>query len=223
MTQFITTKLQECELKFKKGKAGTFSGYASVFGGVDSYNDTIIPGAYKSTIESGRRIPMFINHDSFKIPVGSYPEMKEDDHGLLVTGRINMQHADGPSLHSALDKGDMDGLSIGFSIPKGGAVITEEGIRELHVINLKEISAVNFPADDDARILSVKQDIDTLSTIKDFEYYMRESCGFSKSAATAFVSRFKRLIQCETDDERKKVEGVNVTEHLCDVIRQHLK
>ena len=47
--------LNQIEVKFDDARRGFFSGYASVFGGVDAYGDTIMPGAYKSTIEMRKR------------------------------------------------------------------------------------------------------------------------------------------------------------------------
>mgnify|MGYP000078869537 FL=1 len=81
--------LSQSELKFSRGDAKTFSGYASVFGGVDSYNDTIVKGAYSDVIEkinSGEtRMPkMFINHKSWEIPVGKCTRIVEHVKGLYV-------------------------------------------------------------------------------------------------------------------------------------------
>ena len=46
MTQIIekTLSLDDVELK-TEGDAGVFRGYASKFNGIDSYGDTILPGA----------------------------------------------------------------------------------------------------------------------------------------------------------------------------------
>ena len=48
MTQIIekTLSLDDVELK-TEGDAGVFRGYASKFNGIDSYGDTILPGAYQ--------------------------------------------------------------------------------------------------------------------------------------------------------------------------------
>ena len=215
-----------CELKFSKAGTGEFEGYASVFDGVDSYQDTIEKGAFAKSIKSGKTIPMFINHDSWAIPAGKYISLKEDDTGLLVVGKIDLNHKDGPSLYSAMKEETMDGLSIGFRIRKGGAYEDEDtGVRVITDIDLKEISAVNFPADDAARISMVKSEIETLETLKDFELFLRDSANFSKSAATAFVSRIRKLKQGDpaADDEITELKARIVrenTNHLIDVIRK---
>lgn len=214
----MNNPFSECELKFSSSKKGQFVGYASKFNGVDSYQDTILPGAFQKSIESGKTIPMFINHDSWQIPVGKYSELKEDDDGLLVVGDIDLNHMHGPSLYSALKNETMDALSIGFRIRKGGAHEDEEtGNRILTDIDLKEISPVNFPADEDARIAVVKRDIDIIESFKDAEMLLRDA-GYSKSAAKAFVSRIKELTRCDAgqpEDEK--------TEDVTDLLIERLK
>ena len=77
-----TLNLEDVSLKFD-GETGVFSGYASVFGGVDSYGDTIIKGAFEATLRNGKP-KMFFNHDWNSLPVGKWTKAKEDDKGLWV-------------------------------------------------------------------------------------------------------------------------------------------
>lgn len=194
---------ENCDFKFDSSKTGVFEGYASKFGGVDSYGDTILKGAYEKTLKENRSPSMFVNHDSYQVPVGDWVELSEDDHGLFAKGRVDMNHKDGPTVYSALKRGAMDGLSIGYKVAKGGGTDNDTGGMDLSEIILKEISVVNFPADDSARISNVKQEIEDLRTLKDFELFLRDSGSFSKSAATAFVSRINKLKQSDSvaDDE----------------------
>ncbi len=73
--------LSDVELKFD-GEAGTFAGYASVFGGVDSYGDTIEKGAFSETLALHGAPKMFFNHD-WNMPIGKYTA-REDEKGLFV-------------------------------------------------------------------------------------------------------------------------------------------
>jgi HK97 family phage prohead protease len=77
-----TISLNDVQLKVD-GAKGTFAGYASVFGGVDSYGDTIIKGAFESTLRSNGKPKMFYDH-SWDMPIGKWTVAKEDDHGLFV-------------------------------------------------------------------------------------------------------------------------------------------
>ena len=47
--------LEDVQIKFSGDKPVKFEGYASVFNGLDSYGDTILPGAYKETIKNRKR------------------------------------------------------------------------------------------------------------------------------------------------------------------------
>ena len=48
-------------------------------------------------------------------------------------------------------------MSIGYSVPDGGAAFSRDGKRQLNRIDLFEGSLVTFPANDEARIDSVKK------------------------------------------------------------------
>ncbi len=218
MKNRLCTKIELCDIKLDKGHNGTFEGYASVFGGNDSYNDTIEKGAFKNTIKNDRTPSMFINHDSSAIPVGDWLNLNEDSKGLIVVGKIDLKHKDGPSLYSALERKAMDGISIGFVIPKGGSTEKEaaEGTpswmagRTLSEITLKEMSIVNFPADDAARILAVKSDIEQITDLKTAERYLRD-VGFSIGVAKSFVSRINNISRRDVDD---KLQGSIAQEML---------
>lgn len=201
MINKIDTPIEQCELKFSKDESGVFEGYASVFGGVDSDGDTIHKGAYAKTLETGRMPAMFINHNAYDIPVGRWVGLKEDDHGLVARGQIDMNHRDGPSLYSALKTGAMTGLSVGFRIFPEGAKNKSEGGRDIFDIDLKEISPVTFPADDNARIAVVKADIDEVTNLKSAEMFLRDA-GLSRSMATAFASQFKAVILSESENAK---------------------
>jgi len=214
-----------CDFKFHATKKGEFEGYASVFGGVDSYGDTIIKGAFDKTIESGILPKMFVNHDSFQVPVGDWKDIKEDDHGLLVVGVIDMNHKDGMTVHSALKRKAMDGMSIGYKIFKGGSEENETGGLDLSSIDVKEISVVNFPADGAARISGVKNDIELITSLKDAERFLRDS-GYSKSMATAFVSHISAMCKGDPTDnsdeiaELSRKAGEAATSNIVEFIRR---
>lgn len=194
----INNPIANCGLKFDSSDTGEFEGYASVFDGVDAVKDTILKGAYSKTLGQKRAPSMFVNHDSWQVPVGDWVKLEEDDVGLLVKGKIDLNHKEGPTVYSALKRGAMDALSIGFRIPAGGAEEKEDGTRVISEIDLKEISIVNFPADDAARISIVKSEIETIENLKEAEMFLRDSGVFSKSAAMAFVSRIKKLTRSDS-------------------------
>lgn len=196
--------LGNVELKFAKADAGMFTGYASVFGGVDSYNDTILPGAYKSVIDriqtgSARMPKMFVNHRSYDLPVGKWLGLAEDSKGLLMDGELTPGNPQAAVVKAGMQHETIDGLSIGYALRKSDYEVVEKDGQEIRIIKnisqLFEVSIVTYPADDAARVdlSSVKSALDNIETIKDLEDFLREAGGFSKSLATATASRAKRL------------------------------
>lgn len=190
-----TLSLSDADIKLD-GESGRFAGYASVFGGVDSYGDTIVRGAYESTLRANGKPKMFFNHDSYALPIGKWLSAKEDERGLFVEGELTLGNPQSDAVRAALKHGTVDGLSIGYYLKKGDFDETEEGRVIRKVSKLVEVSIVTFPADDAARVdmASVKsEDIDGIETVRDFERFLRDAGGLSKGLATALVSRAKLI------------------------------
>jgi uncharacterized protein len=196
-----TLRLSDITLKMD-GESGRFSGYASVFGGVDSYGDTIIKGAFESTLRTNGKPKMFFNHE-WNMPVGKWLTAKEDDHGLFVEGELTPGLNLAAEVRAAMKHETLDGLSIGGFLKKGDFEETEGGRIIRKWSNLVEISPVVFPADSAARVdlSSVKGGIDILDaieevqSIRELEQLLRDAAGLSKRAAAALVARVKAVAE----------------------------
>lgn len=204
-----TLSLSDVDLKFE-GDAGTFTGYASVFGGVDAYGDTIIKGAFESTLRNNGKPKMFFNHE-WGMPIGKWLSVKEDDKGLIVKGELTSGVSLASDVHAAMKHGTLDGLSIGGFLKKGDYEDTEGGRIIRKWSNLMEVSPVVFPADSAARIElgSVKHAdlidaINEIETIRDFERFLRDAADFSKSASVALAARAKKVFLSESGDPEAK-------------------
>jgi HK97 family phage prohead protease len=190
-----TLELASVDLKLE-GDTGKFSGYASVFGGVDSYGDTILKGAFASTLRAGKP-KMFFAHE-WTMPIGKWIKAKEDDHGLFVEGELTPGLSISADVRAAMQHGTLDGLSIGGYLKAGDYDETENGRIIRKWSNLMEISPVVFPADSAARVdlSSVKnmaEAVEGIETIREFESYLRDAGGFGKEAAQALTARAKEL------------------------------
>lgn len=186
------------QLKMADGENATFEGYASTFGNVDSYGDTIVKGAYADTIKVNGLPKMFFNHDSYAVPIGKWTKAVEDDYGLLLTGEFTPGNTMGEQVRAALKHGTVDSMSIGYSLTKGDFDETTNGRTIRKVARLAETSIVTFPADKFATVdlSSVKayaDEIKSMETIKEFELFLRDAGGFSKGAAQALTARAKVL------------------------------
>lgn len=212
-----TLRLEDAEIKMD-GDTGKFSGYASVFGGVDSYGDTIIKGAFESSLRSGKP-KMFFNH-SWDMPIGKWTKAKEDDHGLFVEGELTPGLGLSADVRAALQHGTIDGLSIGGYLKKGDYEDTEGGRIIRKWSNLMEVSPVVFPADGAARIdlSSVKSmDFETLlpecKTEKDIEKLLRDA-GLGKWEAMAIVSAVRNIVKGRDATDDSEVIQAAILERL---------
>lgn len=187
--QHKNLKLENVELKLDD-TGRKFSGYASVFGGVDSYGDTIIPGAYKSTLESRSR-PIQLRWNHYGDIIGKWTSLKEDEKGLFVEGELTPGHSKAEDAYALLKHGAVTGLSIGYRVVKG--VENETGGKDLHEIDLIEISIVETPADNNAHVNDVKAAFESATSFKEIERLLRDAKGFSRSEAVALVACVKAL------------------------------
>lgn len=146
------------ELKSLK-TTGEFEGYGSTFGGEpDAYGDVIADGAYTESLAAhkkrGTMPKLFWQHNRDE-PIGKWLDAKEDDHGLLMHGKLNMDVQRGREAYALLKEGDIDGLSIGYNIDKY-SVDTESGVWTLEKLELLEVSVVSMGANENATVQSVK-------------------------------------------------------------------
>lgn len=151
-----TARISEADLV--TDEAGVFTGYASIFGNVDSHGDAVMPGAFrKSLSERGNVVPLLWQHDQAE-PVGVI-ELVEDSKGLrVVRGEINLETARGREAYALLKQGAIKGLSIGFQTIKDG---WSGKVRQLKELKLMEVSLVTFPANELATVTAVKNGDDT--------------------------------------------------------------
>lgn len=212
---------QECRLEIKSAQTAsseegmTFSGYGAVFGNVDSYNDVIDKGAFANTIksfkESGKWPAMLSQHGGWlssaqdMTPVGVWTEMKEDDHGLYVEGKL----ADTPrgrelyELMKMTPRPAIDGMSIGYFVTDSSDEKKgDELIRHIKGIDLVELSLVTFPANKEARVADVKSEE---LTIRDAERALRDA-GFSRAEAKRILASGFSSLSLRDADEKDDTE-----------------
>jgi uncharacterized protein len=156
------------DLKSLDGDTGTFSGYGSFFGNIDSHGDTVDKGAFNDSIaeahSTGKWPAMLLQHGmgpltEDALPIGIWTGMKEDDHGLHLEGKLaNTQRGrDLYALMKMQPRPALSGLSIGFHATRftihGRAHVAR---RTLHSVKLKEVSIVTDPSNSLATVRRVK-------------------------------------------------------------------
>ena len=183
---------------------GSIEGYASVFGGVDSYGDMIEPTAFNNVLKSGQKPLMFYQHDRWSLPIGVWEELSVDEKGFKVKGRLNLELEEAREVYSALKFGSLNGMSIGFRMHDRDYEYDDNDICHIkNIAELLEISIVNFPADKEARIDNVKSEDRDLNDIRDCEHYLRE-LGISKKMAQKLISVIKTAKSAVSDSQKSE-------------------
>ncbi|MGW2990973.1 HK97 family phage prohead protease, partial [Streptomyces sp. NPDC001193] len=153
----------------------TLAGYAAVFGEsteIDSwegtFTETVRKGAFRKTIRESTPVMQF-DHGRHpligSIPIGAITDLREDDHGLYVEGRISDNWLMQP-IRDAIAEKTVNGMSFRFEVVReewrdaAGKLVPIEQVgellwmpgdrgplqREIIEVRCRELGPVVFPA-----------------------------------------------------------------------------
>jgi HK97 family phage prohead protease len=146
-----TVTVDDWELR-EAGDGMSFTGYAAVFNSPSSplpFVETIAPGAFSRSLNARNNVRMLLNHNPEKVLAstrGKTLSLSEDGKGLVAQADLPPTSV-GRDLSILMQRGDVDSMSFGFTVPRGGDTWSEDGSRrELREVRLIEVSVVTFPA-----------------------------------------------------------------------------
>lgn len=122
------------------------------------FDEIIEPGALDAT--DLKDVRFLVNHDTSKIPLArsrrnngnSTMHLVTDNQGMMIQVELDVENnAEARSLYSAVQRGDISGMSFMFGVPDGGDdwenLDTDHPTRHIRSISsVVEVSAVTFPA-----------------------------------------------------------------------------
>ncbi len=220
-----------CAAEFKfagDAEPGALSGYASVFGVVDTHGDVVVPGAFTRSLASmkarGFNVPMYLNHGAAmggdNLPAGVWEEFSEDATGLAVKGRLLGLNTDVGRYRYELAKGGaLRGISIGYKTRKADyAKKPTDPRRVLRDVDVFEVSLVDDPSNPAARVLSIKSRDPGIPVEREIEDALRVS-GYSNREATAMVSELKAKLR-QGDPAQQEAITVADLSRLTSILRK---
>lgn len=150
-------QLRMVSTEFKTREDGedlTIEGYFAVFNSTydvaPGISESIAPGAFTEAL--GGDVRALTNHDTTLVlgrNKAATLELREDAHGLWGKARINPKDSAATDLYARVQRGDVDGCSIGFDIAEEETEFRDNG--DVHftikrVDPLYEVSVCTFPA-----------------------------------------------------------------------------
>lgn len=170
---------------------GSFEGLASVYGNIDLGGDVVAPGAFKEMNLTSDGFIRILDGHNVRLPIGK--GIVTDTHvGLAIKGKLNLAVSYARNVYELMKDKIIDGLSIGYDVLPGGSQVDDKGVRTLSALKLWEVSVTAFPMNPAAKITAMKQR-EQLTNIREYEDFLREVGGFSKSHAKVLARAWNDL------------------------------
>lgn len=188
---------------------GRFEGYATVYDvPIDRMFGQVImdEGLFSESIkrQGAENIRLLWQHNTDE-PIGVYEEIKEDQKGVWVKGRLLVNEiARAKEVHSLMKNKAIGGLSVGFGVVEQ-YTDKKTGLTHYTKGELFEVSAVTFPANVEAKVSRVHAN--EFKTIRDFEEFLREA-GFSRKEATVVASHGFNALQRDAEAEDEILQSI---------------
>jgi HK97 family phage prohead protease len=154
--------VEPLEVRAAEGdKPAKVTGYAAVFDSLSAdlggFREKIKPGAFRTSLDSGRDVRALVDHDHSKLlgrTMNRTLRLGENAKGLWFEVDLpDTTYA--RDLIASVKRGDIRGASFGFLVPKDGDKFYTEGkqtIRELLAIDLREVTVTSVPAYNDTAV-----------------------------------------------------------------------
>jgi uncharacterized protein len=149
--------MEHMRASISMGEEGTFTAIASATGSTANGErgpTRFAAGAFRESLSRSTKYPLLWQHKDDQ-PVGVV-ELSETAEGLSTDGRLALEVQRAREARELMKMGALDGVSIGFTAEKarhethGG-----KSVRVVEQARLMEVSLVTFPADPNARVMSV--------------------------------------------------------------------
>lgn len=209
----------DVELREVQGSNGmTFEGYAAIFNSPSQpiggqFTEFVAPGAFKRSLQARNDIKLLWNHDTGQV-LGSTRAgtltLTEDSRGLKAVAQLPDTQL-GRDTAVLLKRGDVAGMSFGFTVPKNGDSWSEDGTRTLNSVRLHEVSITAFPAYDatqaSVRSISVEDLAESLFKLEQGESLTEDEANLVRNVVDKLTEDIKDApVENILDLKQKKLE-----------------
>lgn len=157
--------------------------------------------------ETGKPLPMFLNHNDLGMPMGEWYSFEFDDDGMTAEGRLYLNTVGGNDLYQILKESPsmFGGVSVGayaeeacWVDAEGNPVMSgqedDDSFFQITKGGLREVSVVMYPNNPDAEIQKLEMfDANGHLNVRTVEKTLREA-GLSRKDATTASLVFKRAV-----------------------------
>ena len=175
----------------------------------------------KEFSDTGKPLPMFVNHQADAIPVGEWTSFEFDDEGMTASGRLYVNTNAGSDLYKVMMESPsmFGGVSVGAyaneyqwvkedgePFPAGSGDYYEDGYFQITNGGLREVSVVMYPNNPKAEVSKLEFfRADGSADLKILEKALRDA-GLSRKDAVAAASVFKQAME-QRDAEPEQLEN----------------
>ena len=155
----IFTPEGEFRVSKRDGKPSMITGYPAKFNSLSrdlgGFRENIKPGAFQRSLDEGADVRALQNHNPDLVlgrTKSGTLRLEEDPKGLhMEVDAPDTQHA--RDLMTSIDRGDVDQGSFRFKTRSDNWRMQDgQAIRDLYDVDLRDVSAVTFPAYDDSSV-----------------------------------------------------------------------
>jgi len=156
---------------------------------------------------SGKPLPMFLNHNDMGMPVGQWDEFTFDETGMTAKGKLYMNTVGGSDLYEVLKESPMmfGGVSVGAYadeyqyVDEAGNILNADNVHDGYFQitkgGFREVSVVMYPNNPNAEIQKLECfDAEGHLNPRLLEKLLREA-GVDKKDATTASSIFKKVLE----------------------------
>jgi HK97 family phage prohead protease len=171
--------------------------------------------------ESGKPLPMFVNHSSDAIPVGEWNSFEFTDEGMSAEGRLFLNTSAGNDLYKVMQESPtmFGGVSVGAyaedykMVDADGNPIddpdSDEAYFQITKGGLREVSVVMYPNNQEACVSKLEYFLsDGTADLRVLEQALRDAGVSNRNAVTA-ASVFKKVLE-QRDAEKVTLEDAPI-------------